>query len=318
MKTKDEPRAKLKLLKSSAFTIDTPEHLPKMHFNMLLCGKRGSGKSVAATNMLRMLMEGNALNRILVVSPTFNGNKLLMKDLNIKETDVFSDPDDPTIPQRIMDIVDEERDEFLRYQHLVKQYENVMKMIKTGGLHQIESGAIDEYLLAYFNPMTNEFNLPKPRWERYREGKPGVLALFVDDSICTKLMSNRKFFNLVTRHRWLGQFPEGGAVGLSLMIAIQNYKAQSGGCNKVVRNNCTHLCLFRTKDESELKSIGESFSGEISVDKFYKVYEKATDEPHSFLFVDLHKKDTQPSMFRKRFDQYLIPDEVEDSEEEQQ
>ena len=162
MKTKDEPRAKLKLLKSSAFTIDTPEHLPKMHFNMLLCGRRGQGKSLAATNMLRMLMEGKALQRAIVISPTFNGNKLLMKDLNIKETDVFDDPDDPNLPQRIMDIVDEERDEFLRYQHLVKEYENVMKMIKTGGLHQIESGAIDEYLLAYFNPITNEFNLPKP------------------------------------------------------------------------------------------------------------------------------------------------------------
>ena len=35
-----------------------------------------------------------------------------------------------------MEIVDEERDEFLRYQHLVKEYENVMKMIKTGGLHE--------------------------------------------------------------------------------------------------------------------------------------------------------------------------------------
>ena len=102
------------------------------------------------------------------------------------------------------------------------------------------------------------------------------------------------------------------------MIAIQSYKAQSGGCNKVVRSQCTHLSLFRTKCESELRSIAESFSGEISIDKFYKVYEKATDEPQSFLFVDLHKKDTQPSMFRKRFDQYLIPDEVEVSEEVQQ
>ena len=80
---------------------------------------------------------------------------------------------------------------------------------------------VGQYLLAYFNP--NEFNLPKPRYDRYKQGKPGVLALFIDDCICSRLMSNRKFFNLVTRHRWLGQFPEGGAVGLSLMIAIQNY-----------------------------------------------------------------------------------------------
>jgi hypothetical protein len=36
---------------------------------------------------------------------------------------------------------------------------------------------------------------------------------------------------------------------------------------------------------------------------------EATNEPHRFLFVDLHKKKEQPSIFRKRFDEYLIPDE---------
>ena len=113
-----------------------------------------------------------------------------------------------------------------------------MKMIKTGGLHQIESGAIDEYLLAYFNPITNEFNLPKPRNDRYKQGKPGILALYIDDCICTKLMSNRKFFNLVTRHRWLGQFPEGGAVGLSLMIATMVH---------VIFRKVRFLCLSENK-----------------------------------------------------------------------
>jgi hypothetical protein len=60
---------------------------------------------------------------------------------------------------------------------------------------------------------------------------------------------------------------------------------------------------------SELKQIAEAFSGEIPVDRFFQLYEQATEKPHDFLFVDLHyKKDVQPSSFRQNFDTYLIPD----------
>ena len=311
MKIQSEPKAKLKVMKNSAFTIETAPFLPKLHQNMLFIGKRGSGKSVAATNLLRMYKETNTMDRILVISPTFNSNKALMKELDIKEEDVFTDPDDLSLPMRIMEIVDQERDEFVRYQHLVKNFERIMKLIKSGDM-RVEDGMIDDYILAYFNIATNTFSLPKPRYECYKRNKPPVISLLVDDCQSTKVFSNRKFFNLVTRHRHLGQFVTGGAVGLTLMICAQNYLSQSGGLNKAVRNNATSLCLFRTKDESELMKVAESFSGEVSIDTFLDMYDVATAEPHSFLFVDLHKKDNHPSMFRKRFDEYLIPDENDD------
>jgi len=293
--------AKLKVMTNSAFTIDTAAHLPKLHQNLIICGRCGSGKSVAATNLLRMYKETDSMDRIIVISPTFNSNKSLMKELNIREEDIFNDPDDPSLPQRIVDLVDAERDECMRYEHLVKQYENIMKSIKSGVL-RVEEGMIDDYLLAYYSVINNKFSLPEPKYKRYKPGKPPILGLFIDDCLCTKLMSNRKFYNLVKRHRHLRMFPTGGAVGLLFFIAVQTYKAQSGGLNKCVRNNATSLCL------SELEQIAESFSVEVSSETFMKMYEKATDEPHSFLFVDLHKKKEQSSMFRKRFDEYLIPD----------
>jgi hypothetical protein len=110
------------------------------------------------------------------------------------------------------------------------------------------------------------------------------------------------------RHRHLGDFPTGGAVGLSVFIALQTYKANSG-VPKCVRNQATSICLFRSKDKSELKGVAESFSGEIETETFLELYEKATAEsPHDFLFVDLHKKKEQASMFRRNFDEYLIVD----------
>ena len=307
MKTQKEIRATLQLLTNSAFKIETMDYLPKLHQNMLFVGKRGSGKSVASTNLLRMLKETGSMDRILVISPTFNSNKALMKKLNIHESDIFNDPDDPSLVQRILKIVESERDEFTKYKHMMENYHRITNGIKRGLIDPI-SEDMDEYLLAYYDVVNNRFRPPKPKYERFRDNKPPILALFIDDCQCTKLMSNRRFFNMVLRHRHLGMFEDGGAVGLTLFITAQTYKAQSGGLNRCVRNNATSLCLFRTKDESELKQIAESFSGEIETEKFIELYQIATEEPHSFLFVDLHPKDTHPSMFRKNFDTYLIPE----------
>jgi hypothetical protein len=47
-----------------------------------------------------------------------------------------------------------------------------------------------------------------------------------------------------------------------------------------------------------------------------KVYEYATEEPHSFLFIDLHKKKTDPSMFRKQFSEYIIVEDLQKNNEE--
>jgi len=171
---------------------------------------------------------------------------------------------------------------------------------------------MDDYMLQYFNPLTNQFEHPKPKYNCYLKGKPPVLFTFIDDAQGSKLLStNKKMLQLCRRHRHLGQFPppQGGAVGMSLYVSTQTFKS-NGGLNKAIRSNSTSIILFRTKDLSELKQIAEAFSGEIAVDRFFQLYEQATAGDHNFLFVDLHpKKDVQPSGFRQNFDTYLIPDE---------
>lgn len=303
IETKAEPEATIKLVKGSAFQTETAPHLPRLPTMTIACGKRGSGKSVAITNLLRMYKETGTMDRIFIISPTFNSNKKLMKELDIKEEDVFDDPDEPGLIQKIIALVDSERNDFLRWTHLKKNYDRIMDQIKRGMLPPTDE--FDDYLMSYFDIANNTFRMPEPKYPRYRKGQPPVLALFIDDSLCSKLMTNRKFPALIMRHRHLGDFPEGGAVGLSIFIAIQSYKAQSG-LPKCIRNQSTSACFFRTKDSTELKQIAESFSGEIPIETFIKLYEVATEKPHDFLFVDLHKKPEQPSMFRKTFDTYLI------------
>ena len=76
------------------------------------------------------------------------------------------------------------------------------------------------------------------------------------------------------------------------------------------------MILFRTKDEGELNDIACSVSGEISKEQFLDVYEyaMADPDPYPFLFIDLHKKSEHASMFRIRFDKFIIipPEVLED------
>jgi hypothetical protein len=311
METQSEPKAVIKLPKdTAAFSIETDDHLPKLHQLLVANGKRGSGKSLAITNLLRMYKEQFKDDlRILIVSPTFGSNYAILKDLGIKKEDVFDEPDD-NIAEKLIKICDDERDDFLEYEHLVKYYNEFIKRIK--GQHIGSIDTFDEYMLQYYNPETNQFEKPKPKYKRYLQGKPPVLITFIDDSQGAKLLStDKKNLRLCLRHRHLGQFPppRGGAVGMSLLIATQSFKSQ-GGLNKAIRNNATSMICFKSKDISEVNQVADAFSGEIPKERFIEMYAAATEEEHSFLYVDLHyKKGIQPSGFRKRFDTYLIPSE---------
>jgi len=86
-------------------------------------------------------------------------------------------------------------------------------------------------------------------------------------------------------------------VGMILFISTQDCKSNVG-LNNAVRDNCTSLILFKTKDISELKQISEAFSGEIPVENFMNLYEAVTNVPHNFIFVDIHYiNDKYPSGF---------------------
>jgi len=260
---------------------------------------------VALSNLLRMYRETGTMERCIVISPTFFSNIKLMENLDIDIKDVLS-PDDDNVIQQLKDIVNGERDLYVAYQELKVKYKT---FLKTMGNRQHEQSDIDEDLmLEFYDERNDTFRMPEPKYKCYNATppRPPILTCFIDDCLCSNMFTDRKFPALVTKHRHLGAIPGGGAVGVSLFIAIQSYKATSG-LPRVIRNQATSICLFRTKDRAELKQVSESFSGEVDPELFERLYDYATkDSPHDFLFVDLHKKESQPSMFRKNFDEYII------------
>jgi hypothetical protein len=89
-----------------------------------------------------------------------------------------------------------------------------------------------------------------------------------------------------------------------MIFAVQSYKSIGGGLPRGIRSQATWIMLFKTKDAKELDDVAEECSGEISKEKFYEVYDEATQGEHNFLFIDFHPKEKH-MMFRKNFNKYL-------------
>jgi len=68
--------------------------------------------------------------------------------------------------------------------------------------------------------------------------------------------------------------------------------------------------MFRNKNQKEIDLIGSEVSGEIPIDEFNSVYSQAIQNPHDFLFIDLHRKPSHPSMFRRNFNEWIVPSQV--------
>ena len=286
--------------KETSGAYETAETMPKMHCVTVIVGKRAAGKSVAAIN----LIEKMGYDYTIAVSPTMNSNKELMSRLNIEHT--FEDPDDLTCIDKIKEIVNEEARDLERYRHEMKEYRSLMNDIKNG------KSLDDNMLLKFFDTNAyglNDFITPKHRWN----GRKPRIAVLFDDMLGSLMYSRpRKINALSTYSRHLGQLQEGGSIGVSLFFLIQSFKCQTGGLNRVIRNQCTQLIVFKTKDNKELDYIADSCGGEICKDKFIQVYDYAieTGGDHPFLFIDLHKKPNHPSMFRVNFDKFIIVDEL--------
>lgn len=299
---KVEPKAKIKLVSGSNFSIETADHLPKLHQLCCLFSRKGTFKTTAITNLLKMYQETGTMDRCIWVSTTASSNKELVDHLNIKSEDIL-DPDDSQVINKIVAICEEERDDFLRWKHLNENYEKVMKDIQLG------YPVSDDYMLSYFDVSSNSFRKPKPKYPCYLKGRPPVISATFDDVLGHKVLSNRATMALAQKHRHIAPFEDGGAVGISLFFLVQSFKAV-GGLNRSIRSNASMFMCGRTKDLEELKEIASSCAGIVEPEVFYRVYEEATkDSPHDFLLVDLHPKKGQPT-FRKNFDTYLFVDGV--------
>jgi tRNA A37 threonylcarbamoyladenosine biosynthesis protein TsaE len=103
--------------KAKAFNYKTDPLLPKAHMITGVFGKRGAGKGVCTTHLIKALK----FDRLFIISPTFESNSELMNQFdNVDPDDIYSDLDDKDILKKITDKLDEERDDIVRYEEQMK------------------------------------------------------------------------------------------------------------------------------------------------------------------------------------------------------
>tara|TARA_B100001996_G_C18590265_1_gene565822 strand:- start:194 stop:1114 length:921 start_codon:yes stop_codon:yes gene_type:complete len=298
---------KLHSVGNEAFTYETPPEHIRLHTAMLAVAKARSGKSFLLTGILSQLKKAGCMDRILVVSDTFDSNRKLMESLNIRASDVFS-PSDPDVVQKIIDVIESERDDLLRYRTELERYKKLDK-------HFMNASVWDDYLtpelLSLYNPDTDEFEEPK----HWLNGRRPVISVFCDDIQSSPVCANKAFRNLVIKRVHLGAFPDGSPpVGCSLFICIQNYTSQgSDGIPKSIRGNVNQVCIWRTGNKKELDLLMTELSGQIPKEKLIRAYnavmDRDPDDKHACLVVDLNPKPHHPSPFRINYTDWLILDD---------
>jgi len=271
--------------------------MPNLCTQLLCCGAKGSGKTISIVNLVKKL----EFDRIFLISPTAKSNHSILSMINIDEDDMYEDTEDLTIIDDIISKVEEEGREYDEYHEKMKEYNEFIKNSNNNDYHLIDDDTIDKF-------MDDNNNFLKP--EHYLNGRRPKVALILDDILGSFLMSKgiRKVNNLAIKHRHISPVKSegGGAIGISTFFLTQTFRCQTGGISKPIRSNCNSLIIFKTKNENEFNDLRDEVAGEIGKELFTKIYEIATDEPHSFLFIDFNPKKSHPSRYRKNLDTFLI------------
>ncbi len=297
MRVKQINKFSTELPKKAAFSIETDIDFPKLHTLCIASGKRGGGKSVAIANLVRKAKAKGYYDRVYLITPTYNSNKEIWNIADIADEDVY----EPcmTVLKTIIKNVETEKQEFedfLKRKELFKKYQRDMQGVS---FDKIRAQDLVSYLdNGFFEPDFRE------KW-KYGEERPPRLAVIIDDCLGTDLMARRNagLTNLAIRHRHVGD-----GLGISIFMLVQSYCAL-GGVARCIRENTTHLLLFKINDENQIKKVKEESDLPVTDEEWTAMCTYAHSKPFNFLFLDFSPK-TECRRFRSGFDEYIVPDSI--------
>ena len=91
-------------------------------------------------------------------------------------------------------------------------------------------------------------------------------------------------------------FTRGRHSGISTIVSTQKFTA----LHPIIRVNATELFVFRLRNYKDLETFIEEVSALIDKKSLMEIYNLATNEPYSFLYVKWEKN--KKDMFLIRFD----------------
>ena len=262
--------------------------LPKHEFTMGLIAPKGAGKTTVVINLLDFYK--GYFHTILVFSPTIDsdekwdyakGRKLLGENKALKAW------------------IKEQKSKKEKSEGLV---DRAVELPEFPGEAEAFTGYIPEenFYSEYSDDSFKEIMDEQMEMIRTlkRAGAPKYLAnrilIVFDDLVGSTLFSGTRgsyFKGVNTRHRHYSA---------SFLMISQGYKE----IPKTIRTNWTALIVFEIGNEQEVKVIYEEYAMGLSWKDWEEVYRYATEDDHSFLFINFQKPKRLRMM--KNFEEVLF------------
>jgi hypothetical protein len=303
----------IQLPKSNWKDIVTEDDWIRLHTITLAVARPNTGKTASLSTMLKIHHTQGALDRLIIVSPTFDNNAFYFKGLPIDEEDDVVEPDEYTC-QWIVDEIQQMADEYDDYHEKITLWKLLEKQLKSN----IPISEITDELLIQFLDADGYLILEKPTYKYSHLNHPPIVHILFDDVQGTPVFARGKksvdgvrlkcIDDIVIKHRHLGKRKnKQQSLGCSLYFACQTYKSGNNGLPRCIRGCIKHLLVFKNKDEKSLIEIAEEVGGEVTKEQFFDLFERAVQTDHDFLFIDLFPKKNHISMFRRNFTEFLLP-----------
>ena len=263
--------------------IPLPDGVPKPPILGMYVAKRGQGKSTACVRLLKYYVDHKPAvfdkDLIFIISPTAESQKHLWDHIGVFDENIYTATTSIQVQGIINDITDilkERKEKYDADQEYLEAYEALMK--------EKQLTPRQEFILDQRDAQPLEHPAPWPR-----------PCLMLDDLSHMKVLDKPWFISLCLRHRHVA-----GGVSLSMMIICQSLH---GGLSRVVRQNCSLICLFSTHDKTCIDDLYKECSHLLDQNEFDAVFENATDDFHAFLAVDLSQTDPN-KVFSKNFEHW--------------
>lgn len=265
------------------YRITLPDGVPRPPILGMYVAKRGQGKSTAAVRLIKYYIDHQPSvfhsDLTFVISPTAESQSHLWKYLGIPEENIFGATTSNDVKTVIDSIISLLRALKEKHDH-DEEYLEAYRLFKAKKeLSPRQQALLDQ---RDCQPLVDPEPWPRP-------------VLLLDDLSHLKVLDQKWFISLCLRHRHLA-----GGVSLSMLIILQSLR---GGLSRVVRQNCSLICLFSTHDKDCKDDLYRECSHLLDKAEFEAVFADATDEFHSFLAVDLSQ--TEPNkVFSKNLEHW--------------
>jgi len=128
---------------------------------------------------------------------------------------------------------------------------------------------------------------------------PRVLMIF-DDIITDKVVQNSPMLKIL--------FTRGRHNSISIIASVQKYVLLP----TIWRQNLTHFITFRPNNGQEAKAIAEEQTLKMTTKDFIDLIYKATEKPHSFLYIKKQTNIPLGQRLMSNFDMFLVPKQLLD------